>query len=137
MELTPEQLSALEKLRQENKLTLILLHGSQVTEQTHAKSDVDLAVLGLPHAQPDMLKLTTKLGKIIGSDHIDVSDVTHADPLLLYQVTQNAQLLAGDPDELTRLQLSALHRYVDFKPYFKLESELVRQRMASYVTSWY
>lgn len=125
----------LDALRERHGLALILLHGSQITGATHAKSDVDIAVLRHLHAPAyHLLELLNDLGQALHTDHIDVVDLTHADPLLLFAVIRHARLLAGDTSILSNLEQKAFHRYNDYQGYLTDERRFIKNRLASYVT---
>ena len=116
--------TALEGIRKKHGLSLILLHGSQVDGRTHKQSDVDIAVLRSDHKKPlDSLKLIGDLVSTFHNDKIDLADLTHANPLLLFTATQNAVLLSGNKKDLDALQLKAFHRYNNYLPYFKEERQ--------------
>ena len=112
------------------------MHGSQVEGKIHDKSDIDIAVVRKNSKQKlRLLKIIKDLSGALNSNKVDVSDLTHADPLFLYLAVRKTKLLSGrkgDYDQLLRL---AFHKYNDYKPYLKMESEFVRERIKSYVTT--
>lgn len=120
----------LDQIRQKYDLGLILLHGSQVSGDTHAKSDVDIAVLSKDRSKNlDSYVLTSDLNEVFGVDSVDVTVLNHANPLLLKTVTDNAKLLSGTTTELFKLKLKAFHSYNDYLPYLKMESDFVRSQL--------
>ncbi|MBP9669777.1 nucleotidyltransferase domain-containing protein [Candidatus Woesebacteria bacterium] len=120
----------LDQIRQKYDLGLILLHGSQVSGDTHAKSDVDIAVLSKDRSKNlDSYVLTSDLNEVFGVDSVDVTVLNHANPLLLKTVTDNAKLLSGTTTELFKLKLKAFHAYNDYLPYLKMESDFVRSQL--------
>ncbi len=122
-------------IRKRHGLLLMLLHGSQLGMMTHERSDVDVAVLRDPRKPPfRYLFLYDDLIEAFGSDRVDLADLTHADPLLLYAVTKNCRLLSGDPAHIASLQKKAFHRYSDYLPYLTAEKQFIRGRIGSYVT---
>lgn len=125
----------LEKIRKKHFLSLIILHGSQVGGKLHPKSDIDIAIVrNNPKRKLILLELLKDLSNIFDSDKIDISDLTHADPLFLYSATRKSKLLAGkrkDFDELLRL---AFHKYSDYLPYLKKENLFVKERINTYVS---
>lgn len=125
----------LDTLRMRHGLALILLHGSQLSGITHVKSDIDIAVLRDPSA-PDyrLLELLADLENAFNADYIDLVDLTHANPLLLFTVIRRARLLAGEKETLRNLEQKAFHRYNDYQPYLMEERQFVKNRIASYVT---
>lgn len=126
MKITKDQIKKLKKISTKHRLSLILLHGSQVDDKTHSDSDIDIAVMQInPQQKLDIFTLTSDLIEIFG-DTVDVADLTHANPLLLKTVTTNSQLLVGSDQDFQKLKLRAFHRYQDYKPYFDLEEQIVR-----------
>ena len=124
----------LNAILKKHHLRLLLLHGSRVRGLTHSKSDVDIAILRLPASKFSLLALISDLSQAFATDRIDVVDLTHADPLLLYAVTTHAQLLAGKQSDLHKLNLRAFHCYCDYLPYLAMEQRLVSEKFSSYVT---
>ncbi len=120
----------LNTIRKKHNLALILLHGSHVTGKTHQKSDLDIAVMAkTPQLTLNFFKLITDLTETLNVDNIDLSNLTHADPLLLKTATDNCQLLSGSQDQLDKLKLKAFHRYNNYLPYLKQEREFVYQNL--------
>lgn len=134
--LTLPKKAALDVLRKKYYLRLILLHGSHVGTLVHPESDIDIAVLR------DQKKPAFRYGDLVSdliesfdSDRIDLVDLTHADPLLLFAATNNCQLLSGTEDDLNALQLLAFHRYNDYCEYLKAERNFIRKKLQNYVTA--
>ena len=120
----------LESIRQKHKLALILMHGSNVTGKTHPKSDLDIAVLAKnPQQTINPFKLISDLTKALNVNNVDLSNLTHADPLLLKTVTTNCQLLSGTQAQLDKLKLTTFHRYNNYLPYLKQEQEFVSSNL--------
>lgn len=108
-------------------LKLILLFGSQVSGGTHARSDIDIAVLtragkGLKFS--DLLDLTADLSGLFEKDP-DLAILDHADPLFLHNVVEGAQLLCGEMKEFDALRLKAFKKYQDFRPILELERQFL------------
>ena len=126
----------LEKIREKHNLLLIILHGSQVHGKTHPKSDVDIGVVRKDNKQkPRLLELIKDLSKAFKTDKVDISDLTHADPLLLYSAVRKSTLLAGKKADYDKLLRLAFHKYSDYLPFLKDEREFVIERIKSYVTN--
>lgn len=123
-----------EKIRKKYKLRLILLHGSQVTGKTHPGSDIDIAFVRETNTKPDLLKIIRDLSELSGTHKVDVSDITHADPLFLYSVMRNSKLLAGKEQDYASLNRTAYHKYNDYLPFLRQEREFVLEKIKSYVT---
>lgn len=125
----------LEEIRKAHGLELILLHGSQVNGKTHPKSDIDIAVLRKDHKQPfDLIALISELIGLFHDDSIDVADLTHANPLLLFTATQKSMLLSGSISEYNKLRLKAFHAYNNYSKYFEIESRFIRDKIKSHGT---
>jgi predicted nucleotidyltransferase len=124
----------LEYLRNKHKLSLILLHGSQVDGKIHNKSDVDIAVVRKDDkTKIKLLELIKDLSDSLETDKIDLSDLTHADPLLLFSVAKKSKLLSGNTDDYKRLQKTAYHKYCDYLPFLQKEKEQVTENIKKYV----
>lgn len=127
----------LDKIRKKHGLELILLHGSQITGRLHKESDVDIAILPKKDNKGvvDLIKLISDLAKAFRSGRVDIVNLKHADPLLLFGVAQNCHLLSGNKSALVNLKLYAFHRYNDYLPYFELEQKITLKRLNQYVTT--
>lgn len=126
----------LEEIRKKHNLSLILMHGSQVTGKTHAKSDTDIAVMQKDGSRKiDLLGLYGDFAQILKTDSVDIVNLTHANPLLLFTVARKSKLLAGSQKDFDKFKLLAFHRYSDYQPYLKMEAEFVRERIATYAQS--
>lgn len=123
----------LEELRKAHGLKLILLHGSQVIGKTHSQSDIDIAVLRQDPKKPlDTITLISELISLFHNNTIDVSDLTLASPLLLYNATQNSLLLSGSLSNYNKLKLRAFHSFNNYSKYFEIESEFIREKVNKY-----
>lgn len=117
-------------------LSMVLLHGSQVTGKTHPESDIDIAIVReAKQSDIDMLSLQQNLSELFHSDRIDITDLTHADPLLQFAVLSKSTLLAGNLGDYQKRQLMAFHQYNDYLPFLKEEKRIVAQKLQSYVTA--
>lgn len=103
--------TVLDALRKKHHLRLMLLHGSQVGGSLHSESDIDVGVVresGKPAFRS--VDLTSDLMETFESDRVDLVDLTHADPLLLFAATKTCHLLSGNEADLKELQRVAFHR---------------------------
>lgn len=126
----------LEEVREKHKLQLILLHGSQVSGKTHPKSDVDIAVVRKDgKIDLKLLELIKDLSEALQTEKIDVSDLTHADPLFLCNVVIGSKLISGEKSDFDSLVKLAFHKYSDYIPYLEDEREFVIGKIKSYVTT--
>jgi len=126
----------LNKIRKEHNLSLIVLHGSCVDGKIHSKSDIDIAVLRNGRKKKlKLLELIKNLVHVCGEDNIDITDLTSADPLLLYAVVKKSRLLSGSTDDFNSLLKLAYQKYNDYLPYLNREKEFVKERIKSYVAA--
>jgi predicted nucleotidyltransferase len=123
----------LEEIRKKHNLSLILIHGSQVTGKIHAKSDTDIAVMQKDGGKDlDLFSLYGNFAKIFKTDKIDIVNLTRANPLLLFTVARKSKLLAGSQKDYDKFKLLAFHKYSDYQPYFKMESDFIKERITAY-----
>jgi predicted nucleotidyltransferase len=122
-----------ESVASRHGIVLLLQFGSTVTGQTHAKSDVDLAVLleHVPDSFEALADLVNDLQALVPDRPVDVAIVNHADPLFLKRVMDEAKLVHGSPRRFAELRLHAFKRYQDYRPYLAME----RAYVARYVSS--
>lgn len=126
----------MEEIRSRYNLSLIVLHGSRVTGKLHGKSDIDIAVVRKEVNQDlNLLGLISDLAQELKDDRIDVTDITNANPLLLFAVMKKSKLLAGNEKDYERLKLVAFHKYSDYLPFLKREADFVKERIMSYAQS--
>lgn len=136
MKLKKTQLVQLNQIQSAYQLSLIVLHGSYVKGKVHAKSDLDIGVVRKnPHQPLSLIDLINDLRRVFRVTKIDVVDLTHADPLLLYAVLSYSQLLCGSLSDYQQLQLKAFHRYQDYQPFLRQEADFVREKLNTYVTT--
>lgn len=123
----------LEPIRQQYNLKLILLHGSQVTGQTHDQSDIDIAVLKQQRQQRlQLLNLYQDFKQIFKSDQVDVAVLNGINPVALKAMTDQAVVLAGDKQDFHQLQLKALHLYNDYLPILRQERQFLLKQFRQY-----
>lgn len=103
---------------------------------THKESDMDIAVLR-DRQKPAFryVDLTGDLMEAFDSDRIDLVDLTHADPLLLFAATKSCKLLSGSQADLSDLQRLAFHRYGDYLYYLHEEKAFIQRRLQAYVAA--
>jgi hypothetical protein len=124
----------MEEIRKKYNLSLILLHGSQVTGKLHSESDMDIAVVRKDiNRELDLLGLIFDLTKELNNKKIDIVDITNTNPLLFFAVMKNSKLLSGEVSDYDRIKLAAFHKYSDYAPYFRREADFVKERILSYV----
>ena len=125
----------LEEIRKKYNLSLILMHGSQVTGKTHSKSDTDIAVMEKSgNKDLDILGLYGDLTNLLKTDGIDITNITHANPLLAFAVARRSKLLSGSKEDYESFLRTAFFKYNDYRPYLKMEHEFIKERVYSYAT---
>ena len=125
--------SVLAAIAERHHVRLLLQHGSTVRGTTHAKSDLDLAVLidGRHVSTDEYLSLASDLQQVFPGQDVDLVLLNYADPLLLKRVTDAAVLLYGEPAHLRDLQLYAFKRYQDHRRFLVMERDYVRRKTAA------
>lgn len=124
------------EIRKKHNLSLIVLHGSYVNGKVHPQSDFDIAVLRNDRKKKlKLLDLIKDLVGIFNKDIIDITDLTNADPLLLYATTKKSKLLSGSKSRYDALIKLAFHKYCDYLPFLDQEKKFVKERIGSYVTA--
>lgn len=125
----------MKNLLKKYNLSLILLHGSQVTGKTHAKSDFDFAVLQKNRDEElDILGLYADIATKLKINNADITNLTFANPLLAQNIARKSKLLAGKKKDYEAFLKMSFHKYSDYLPYLKMEADFVKERINSYVT---
>ena len=83
--------SQIASLAQKFNLQFVALFGSQATGATHAKSDIDIAVIS--RSKIDKTKISIELDEIFKRDDTEVVNLASADPTLMYAVVRDGILL--------------------------------------------
>ncbi len=114
-------------------ILLALQFGSSVTGKTHARSDVDVAVL---LDRPDIsfrehADLLDDVQQLFPGREVDLAVINHADPLFLKKITEDCQILSGPVEQLQRLKIYAFKRYQDHRKYFDMERQYAAKHLAS------
>ena len=115
-------------------LDLILLFGSQVKTGINLASDVDIAVRPKKDLKLSSYSLLIHfLGKATGNYNIDLTLLKHVKPLLLGQIAKNCQLLyEGQRGVFQKFRLSAMKKYVDAWPIFRVQELYLRRKIKAY-----
>lgn len=101
-------------LFQEEKLQLVLLFGSVVSEKVCKQSDIDLAFLF--DGPVDLVALTNKVIKFLQTDHVDVVDLRRASPILKYFAAKYCRVLyEQSPTLFSEFYSLTFRRYIDTK----------------------
>lgn len=134
MEITNQQNRQLQKLGRKFGLKLLLLHGSFATGKQCHDSDLDIAYLSSPNRKLTTFKqqsaLHGDLASIFGDNYereLDIKSLHRVDPLFMYEVARDSQLLYGTNDDYVDFTLHAAARYDDNRTMFDLERILTRK----------
>lgn len=129
-------MTTLEAIRRKYNLSLILLHGSQVTGKVHRGSDTDIAVIRKKtNTKIDFLSLSLDLGRVLKLGEVDITDATNANPLLLSRIARKSKLLSGEKSDFEKFIHLAFNRYSDYLPYLKKEADFVKQKLVTYANN--
>ena len=126
--------SPFEAIARRHGARLLVQFGSTVSGQTHAASDVDVAVFF--EGDPTYTRLgglLADLEPIFPGRVVDLGLLNRADPLFLKKVLENARLLAGSPRDLALLRLYAFRRYQDHRRFLRLEERHLDRFLAARV----
>ncbi len=98
-------------------LGMLLLLGSRATGTAHEHSDWDFGVLGDPGHQLDLPRLAADLMALVGSDDVDVVDLTRASAVLRRDAaTVGLVLVERRPGAFLDFTLEALTFWCDVEP---------------------
>lgn len=109
-----------ERIGRESGYRLIVLFGSAARGDARP-ADLDFAVLG-NGAEVDLVALTNRLIRALGTQAIDVCDLRRADPLLLALVARDGiPLYEGEPGAFADFASLAFRRYADTRKFREME----------------
>lgn len=121
----------LAEIASKHQIELIVQFGSTVTDKTHARSDLDIAVrLGRDVSWEERAEITHDLQALEPAREIDLALIDHADPLFLKQIMEHAVLLHGSTTAFNELKIYAWKRYQDHRKYLALERDYVRRKLS-------
>lgn len=132
MNITKSQKNELAAIAEKHGISHVLLFGSQAAERARVGSDIDIAILAPEKkSKAEYAKLVSDCARIFGvpSGEIDITELCHADPLLLYHAVYNARLLYGDYGAFLRLKSYALKRRMDHRKFFELQERYINQKL--------
>jgi len=128
MKLTKRQVQRIEGIGGKFDLRLIILYGSYVRGTAEEGSDLDIAVSGKKAIDFEIqLELYSDLADVLGDlkRELDLVTLEKKDPLFLFQIAMNSQLLYGDLTEYNEFRALAFKKYLDSEDLFRLEEKLV------------
>ena len=106
------------------------LFGSLVEDDEPGREprDVDLAVQVEEGAA---WRLRDGLGKLLGTQRLDLVDLSRADPVLRFEIIRSGHpIYWRDDDTLNRFELDTMHLYRDTAPMRARQREYLRERTA-------
>ena len=97
---------------EKHNLEFVALFGSQATRNTHAKSDIDIAVIS--HNKVNVPRLMGELSEIFKRDDVEVVDLGLASPTLMYSVVKDGKVLyENSPDAFFSWKLYAIKIWME------------------------
>ena len=127
----------LPEIARQHGIVLLLLYGSAVSGPTHARSDVDVAVLLDRSTVPfrSWAELAADLQDLWPGREVDLAFLNRADPLFLRKIMERCRLLYGAPRRLAELKMYAFKRYQDHRRYLALERAYVARTLRALAVS--
>ncbi len=105
-------------------LTLLLLHGSRARGDAHSHSDWDFAYLADGRLDPDALLADLVLA--MGSDRVDLADLSRAGGLLRYRAARDGRpVFEGEEGAFERFWLQAVTFWCDAEPVLRRGYEAI------------
>ena len=109
MEVIKEKLAV---LYADRTLQCVLLFGSLTSGRRHEQSDIDLGFLF--DGPVDILDVTNRVNRLLGSDNVDVVNLRRASPLLKFAASRKGIILyERDPGLFSQFRSLAYRMYVD------------------------
>jgi predicted nucleotidyltransferase len=108
------QIKQLRSRLEDAPIRVAILFGSRATGQTHALSDIDIAVEfdGLEPGDPEynerFFTLSADLSEIMGTDDIDLVDIRSLSPSFARSVFEKGILLKGTEEQISELRTRLL-----------------------------
>lgn len=128
---TPAQKKQLRTIAQKYGLNFIALFGSYAQGYERGGSDIDIAVS--VKEKIDYRKeflLQRELSKVFNAPAVDLVFTKDASPLLLFHIAFKSQLLSENTKRsFAYFQMYAFKRYVEAKPLFALQKELLAKSL--------
>ena len=113
-----------------NDISLVLLFGSLSTGKSHARSDIDIALVPRDfHKSLDKLELLNQLSDIFQSDDVDLVCVNlDTDPTLLLEIFSKGKVLYESiPGLYDQHYLRAWKLYIDTEKIRKTREKFIEQ----------
>src|SRR5258708_39379336 len=107
-------------LASKHKLLMEVLFGSQVTDRIHPNSDIDIAVMPDRQWNLNVDELCGELTAVFGTNNVDLAVLTHAHPLLWWQVARDGILVySRNERDWPLFKTRAMKSYSDFARFEK------------------
>lgn len=134
MQLSKEQKYRIKKIAQKYNLELILLFGSRATGRIRKESDFDVAYLSGKNLDlMEESRLIVELVPIFRSENIDLVNLKKANPLLLYAITKNCQVIYEKKSlAFCSLRAYAFKKYVETKPLYESDIKKIQKELATF-----
>ncbi|MDP4011104.1 MAG: nucleotidyltransferase domain-containing protein [Candidatus Roizmanbacteria bacterium] len=124
-----KMLKQIELIGKSHNLDFIILHGSKVTGRSiNPESDTDIAISRKGGFETsEYTKLHSKFLELFG-DEIDFKTLHRKNPLFLFEVIKDGQLLYGDEACYNDFIINILNRYRDIKPLLDLREKCLEKK---------
>ena len=139
MEITESQKELVRAIGEKLNLKLILVYGSYAKGTQTKLSDLDIAVMGKkPLDFNDHIELYGEFSAVFGDikRDLDVQLLDRKDPLFLYQVAKNSQLLYGNTLDYNEFRAYAFRAYQDSRDLRMLQDKLMMRYQAHLNTAY-
>jgi len=111
-------------------LELLVLHGSRARGEAHSASDWDFAYLA--DAVFDPAALVARIVAAVGSERVDLADLSRASGLLRYRCARDGVIVyERDGGAFERFQLRAIAFWLDMAPVVRAELDARLERLGS------
>lgn len=130
-----QRLKRLPSLFEERGVRLAYLFGSLAEERQAPgrAQDVDLALLTVPGLPA--YHLTDEIGKILGTERLDVVDLGTASPVLRFHIVSRGELLyAADEDVRLEFELETVRQYQDTEWLRRQQTAMLKERLAPWLS---
>ncbi len=115
---------------QETDCRLLVLFGS-VARKEPQPEDLDIAILPAKGESLDSVSFTNRLIQALSVQEIDVSDLSHAEPVLMMLVARDGiPLYEATPGEFARFASLAVRRFADTKKFRVSEHQEIKDYLA-------
>lgn len=117
-----------------SKVVFAYLFGSTAHEQTHADSDIDIAVFLEPAEAKALLAVETeldvKLDAALPEQRVDLIIVNVAPIIIQYNaIIEGEVIFSRDEQRRIDFETSTLYRYYDLKPFLDEEKRLILEKL--------